>query len=479
MKSFKPTFLFVISVFCLPYVMASCGKKDDLTNTPVTPTKTIQKVTEREAKVYIGIADKWHQMEDPASYSNWSYVRTNAAGFYTNFIVMWRNSYQNTEDPQTSCNNMRKAFVKNGCFFETSMEKSVNSSANGGNDETTDKKYIDLLTNAGFVVDNTSLNYGVSDERIKTLKTYNGTRSCLTLVGPWTIGGDIESDQKSGNKQDRTNIAITDGMETDGPLGFWYSDSNQMREGSYSLVKYVEKNKQISAVMLAPYDAGVSGYNQSNDFLSESKQCVLDHEDNSASPDIWTIWTYGAHGDEPVFPESEVNSSGETEAANTLIGVGYWVIKHLNNFPKLEVTETGTVNSNVTVNVTNDTNAEVSISKGSTGIAEYTMPFVLSNAEDPQIEISPLIHATIDGGSKDWNIGFSVAGKDVTDNIVYNGGLNCINKLRISKTNKLTLLLSLKSKNSNASPVTIKLETMSNISNTKNSKNYTVTVKAL
>ncbi len=480
MKLSGTTFLFVLTVFCPLLMLASC-QKNSVTDDPTPPTKTIVKLPEREAKVYIGIADKWHIAASSDSYNQWSYVRNNAAGFYTNFIVMWRNSYQNTEDPQTSCNDMRKAFSKNGCFFETSMEKSVNSSANGGNDETTDKKYIDLLTTAGFNVDVTSLNYGVDTQRIKTLKTYNGTRSCLTLVGPWTIGGDIQSDAATGNKKDRANIAITDGMETDGPLGFWYSNSNGMREGSYSLVKYVEKNNQISAVMLAPYDAGVSGYNQSNDFLTESKQCVLNHEDNSASPDIWTIWTYGAHGDEPVFPESVVNAAGQTEAANTLIGVGYWVIKHLNNLPKLEIAATGTGNNGTTVKATDATTTEVSISKGSDGSAQYSLPVTLSNDEDPQIEISPVIHATIDQGSKDWTIGFSVAGKDVTDNIVYKGGLNCINTLRISNSNKLTLTISLKSKSSSTSisPVTIALETMSNISNTKNSKSYTIVVKAL
>lgn len=480
MKTTKSTLLFTFEFLFLFITLINCQKKD-LTNTLTPSVKIIQKLPERKVEVYIGIADRWHDIDDSDNYRKWSYVRQNAAGFYTNFIQMWQNSYQNSQDPQKSCDNMRKAFFKNGCFFETSMETQVNDSPNGINNETTDKKYIDLLTNAGFAVDNTSLNYGVDDQRIKTLRTYNGTRSCLTLVGPWTIGGDIESDATIGNKQIRDNILFTDGMETDGPLGFWYNDSGQMREGSYSLVKYVTENKRISAVMLAPYDAGVAGYNQTKDYLTVSKQCVLNHEDNNASPDIWTIWTYGELSDEPTFPESFVDSLGETEPANTLMGVGYWLIKHLNNFPKLGITM-GNVNNNVTVKATNDTTTEVSISKGSNGVFEYNMPIILSNDGEPQIEISPVIHATIDGNSKDWDISFNMAGNDVTDKIVYNGGLNCINNFRISKTNKLTLILNIKSKNNNAStllsPVSIKIETMSNISNTKNSKSYTIEVKA-
>jgi hypothetical protein len=253
-----------------------------------------------------------------------------------------------------------------------------------------------------------------------------------------------------------------------------------MREGSYSLVNFVENQNKTSAVMLAPYDAGVEGYNQTRDYLTISKQCVLEHEDNNASPDIWTIWTYGELSDEPTFPESFVDSLGETEPANTLMGVGYWLIKHLNSFPKLGIT-IGNVNNNVAVKATNDSTTEVSISKGSNGAFEYNMPILLSNDGDPQIEISPVIYATVDGGSKDWNISFNIAGKDLTDEIVYNGGLNCINNFRISKTNKLSLILNIKSKSSNISmlsPVSIKIETMSNISNTRNNKSYTVGIKA-
>lgn len=484
MKRSSIIFFFLITLLC-PFLMVTGCKKDTAVKTPQSDTtnnnKPILKLPEREAKVYIGIADRWHEVDDPNNYSKWSYIRENAAGFYTNFIVMWKNSYQNNVDPQKSCDDLRKAFLKSGCFFETSMETLVTSDSYGGNNEATDKKYIDLLTNAGFIVDNTSLNYGVSAQRINTLKTYKGQRSCLTLAGPWVVGGDIQSDVVKDNKQIRDNILITDGMQTDGPLGLWYNNSGNMHEGSYSLVKLVEKSHKISAVMLAPYDAGVAGYNQSKDFLTVSKQCVFGHEDNGASPDMWTIWTYGDHSDEPTFPESIVNSSGETEAANTLMGVGYWLIKHLNNFPKVEVT--GTVNDHATVNLTNGNNAEVTISKANNGSAEYNMSIIFSNDAEPQIEISPVIHAIISGGNKDWNISFDKAGKDVTDEIVYKGGLNCINFMRLSKTNKLTLNLNIKSKNPNSSslpsPVTIKIETMSNLSNTKNSQvSYTVIVKA-
>lgn len=202
----------------------SCQSNDDVvqkeTETEPPETKPVKELPERQVKVYMGVSGKWHQMADPANYDKWSYVRTNADGFYTNFIAMWINSYQNQKDPQESVNNIQKAFVKNGAFFETSMEEKVNNAPYGGNNEETDKKYLDLLTKGGFSVDYTSLNYGISSQRVTTLQTYKGDRECLLLAAPWFVGGNVTSNGGRDNKQLRENILATDGMQTDGLWDF-------------------------------------------------------------------------------------------------------------------------------------------------------------------------------------------------------------------------------------------------------------------
>ena len=53
-------------------------------------------------------------MDDPCNYDKWNYLRTNANRYYTKFIIMRMNSYQNDENELKSCGDMQKAFVKNG-----------------------------------------------------------------------------------------------------------------------------------------------------------------------------------------------------------------------------------------------------------------------------------------------------------------------------------------------------------------------------
>lgn len=237
-------------------------------------------------------------------------------------------------------------------------------------------------------------------------------------------------------------------------------------------MKFVEEKDKTSAVMLSPYAAKVAGYNATEDFFRVSKESVLGHEDNNASPDIWTIWTYGSDPGQPAFPESVVNPDGTKKPANTMIGVGYWLIKHLNTFPKVALQDTDAINANITKQ--DGSEVALSISKG----LEGTIPFKISNALDPDIEISPVIRAVIDENSKDWEIGFELKDKDVTDVVIYNGGLNFIGNKRLSKENELDLKMKVKARIDNPSPMVIKIRTMSNISNTVNSEeNYSITVK--
>jgi hypothetical protein len=471
--------LSLVSILMSVYSCKKSGQSNvNGKDTVAVKPKTVLNLPERQVKVYIGISDRWHEMEDPSNYNSWKYVRTSATGFYTNFIAMWVNSYQNNEDPQESCNKMRNAFTHNGCFFETSLETKVNDDATGGNNETTDKKYIDQLTNAGFVVDNTSLNYGIDAQRVNTLKTYRNQRNCLTLIGPWLLGGNIQSDATSGNAQLRQNILATDGAETDWVLGFWFGNTSNIREGSYSVASFARQKQKLSAIMLAPADGGMTTYNPTTDFFNTAKACVFGHEDTNTAPDMWTIWTYGERSDEPTFPESVVNSNGESQPANTLTGVGYWLLKHLNNQPKLQPKDTGTVNSATKVHSLTNSSAQLTMNN-SAGNTTYSMPVIISNDADPQIELSPVVNAAITGGTSDWNISFSLGGSDVTDDVVYNGGINCIKALRLSKTNKLTLFMNIKNKVTNAAPLTIKIKTMSNISNTANAGLYTITAQVL
>jgi len=246
----------------------------DFTGTEVT---TLDEVSPR---VYCGWDMRWHQLT--GNLDKWDYVRKNATGFYTNFIDMYYMVNENTKTAEQTLADLNKAFSSKYAFFEGSVETALNNS------EATDRKTLELLTEAGFTVDYASVNYMTvaaktsCQNRMNVLATYKGKRKVLYLCGPWCFNGNIKNDADAMEMS-----TWGDGTQTDGPLGYWYGDVGSMKQGSYSIVKRMNGLGKDTAIMLAPYAAGVAGYDASTDFLDVSKDCVFGHEDNNAAPPIW------------------------------------------------------------------------------------------------------------------------------------------------------------------------------------------------
>lgn len=426
--------------------------------------KEITILPEKEVKVYWGMQGKWHEWTNQESWKHWNYVRNNLTGFYTNFIDMWVMHYQNRQETAAeTCKKLYNTFTNKSCFFETSMEDKVNTGVNGFNDERSDKRSLDYLVDAGFSVDYTSMNYlslQPKEEclrRIDIVRTYKGNRKCMSLHAPWRYGGNIAIDATTANAQAREWASWCDGMETDGPLGFWVSDRDKMKEGSYSVVKYAEFLEKESAIMLAPYGAGVPGYDLMTDFLKVAKQCVMDHEDNEANPDLWVLWLYQG-GNLPQFPECEKDEYGNINTVNTATGVAFWVLKHFKEFPVLK--------ANIGGNTKDDNLITVNVKKGS----YVDVPIEVSNGNLPAVELSPVIRAIVDKDNPNWNFSFEIDGTDYTDDFIYNGGMNFIKEYRLTENKKITIDLRIKYNGGDTKNNTIKFEVMSNISNTKNKK---------
>ena len=366
---------------------------------------------------------------------------------------MWKINFQNKLSPQQTLKNLYDTFEGKSAFFEATMETRVNDSPTGYNNEETDRRTIDQLSDAGFSVDYTSVNYmSVSEadyckERMKLVATYRGNRKCLYLCGPWCFGGSIKND-----KDAMQMCTWGDGTQTDGPLGFWYSNQNKMKETSYSIVKQMDQMGKETAIMLAPYYAGIDAYDPRKDFLRVSKDCVLGHEDAGAMPQIWTLWMYGAGGMD-LFPEC-TSTGGVEEAACSGTGVAWWLLKHLNEFPVLnyggEATES----------------VKADVPKGE--VVKLSLAF--SNRNCPSVELAPVLRAVFDTRAKGWHYKFVRKNNDVTDDFVFRGGLNCKGGLRILNTNPLTIDLYVQA-DEGAAPLTIDIEAMSNASNTVNKKN--------
>ena len=448
------------ALMALLLVLPSCSKKEsgktDVEDEEVSFSdnsgKTVNTLPERKALVYWGWDNRWHEITDKANRDKWNFVRENLTGFYTNFIDMWCMNYQNSKSAQETCKALYDTFVGKSAFFEATMETAVNDSQVGYNNEETDRRTIDQLTGAGFSVDYTSVNYMTTanaaycKERMKLVATYKGDRKCLTLVGPWCFGGDIRND-----KDAKEMCTWGDGAQTDGPLGFWYSDQNKMRQTSYSVVKYMNQLGKESAIMLAPYYAGIDAYDPRKDFLKVSKDCVLGHEDADAMPQLWTLWMYGTGGMD-LFPESRT-TAGVQEPVCSGTGVAWWLLKHLKEFPVLNYD--GKATEAVKVDVKRGKAVKISLA--------------FSNRNCPAVELAPVLRAVFDTKAAGWQYKFVRKGVDITDDIVFHGGLNCIKDLRIQDTNPLYVDLYVRA-SEDAAPLSIDIEAMSNVSNTASKK---------
>lgn len=387
-------------------VDAATQKQSDGTYTTsygILPFKPYTEVTApgtHSPEVYLGSSsDRDEQSDNP---DQWSYVRQNADGFYANFINMWDYNLLTLKD-------LAQAFSNKHAYYE---------SDNKQNTIEKDQDAIIELQEAGFIVPYTSLNYGWSAEHQNNLKTYNllsgqKSRLCLTQSGPWCCGGDIKSEGANGdftNAAYRSWIKQSDGMSTDGPLGYWLVDQGQMQEGSYSLVKYAHSLGKKAAVMVCPYGANISSYN-TNQFLSVGESCVRAHEDNDAEPDIWIDYEYAT-----TFKSIPESKNGAP--ANTVTGMAYYLLKHIKGDP-------GTLDLYATSGSTtagkNQFSANVSktnqklVLKASAPVG--TTCHVSLNAADTSSWLDYAAVLKASGTVSGWNISFKIGGQDISGSV--------------------------------------------------------------
>lgn len=272
-------------------------------------------------KVFYGEAELVHQLL--TNTSQWTYVQQNADGFYVNFIEMY--AIMTPEDLR----GFFQLYQNKSAYFESDADPSHQPLER-------DKTAIVALHAAGWNITFTSQNYGWTVERDQILGYYNLTehvtrRPDFVQLGPWTLSGNISNDPGTGpypNSQYRAWIQQSDGVSTDGPMGYWSIDFQNMREGSYSTVQFAHRVGKPAAVMLCPYGAGVSTYDSVRDFLRVGISAIHGHEDNDADPDIWIIFEY-ADGTIPAVPE-QVNGN----PANSTSGMAYYALKHRDGEPE-------------------------------------------------------------------------------------------------------------------------------------------------
>lgn len=355
-------------------------------------------------QIYVGSANGWDAMI--AYPKQWAFVRRHADGFYVNFIQML---HQNAN----KCAQTRALFAHKNAYYESDSRYSgLGGFPDGGQfSRALQAQELQALLDGGFRVPYTSLNYGVDDAKLADLK-HQGlpkgvTRPCFAQNGPWTFGGGDITKDLGENARMRVDTARTDGASTDGPLSLWQADQGQMRSGSYSVVKYAHSLHKTAAVMVAPYDL-----KPTSQWLSVAQDCVRQHEDAGAKPDIWIVFEYATST--PTLPET-VNG----KPADTITGMAYWLIHHVQD-PKHWAHLTVPA-GNKTVTIRNDS---------------------------AWMDLCPVLTAQVHDPHRDWSVRFRLSGQDVTPQMTHDDGLPFIGRLRLWPGDTRQIQVSLTRRNS-------------------------------
>jgi hypothetical protein len=253
-------------------------------------------------------------------------------------------------------------------------------------------------------------------ERDQILGYYNLTehvprRPDFVQLGPWLLSGNISNDPGTGsfsNAQYRAWINQSNGVSTDGPMGFWSIDYHKVCEGSYSTVQYAHRISRPAAVMICPYAAGIVTYNSTRDYLTVGISAIQGHEDNDADPDTWIFFEYGDDSIPPV-PE-QLNGY----PANSTTGMAYYALKHRDGEPQTLDLYMDEGKIGQFAYVKQSTIADM-ILKSNVPV-ETVLNYTLHVADySPWLDYAACIRVLVSAGQQDgWNIRYSLKEVDIT-----------------------------------------------------------------
>ena len=381
-------------------------------------------------QIWIGSANGWQQMRDHPE--QWDYVRKNADGFYINFIELMNVT---KADLAPLCVDFKN---KNAYFESDSRNTGLGGFPDGGQfSDAMQARELNALLNAGFKVPYASLNYGIDINKLSDLHHIgmpNGKiRPVFAQQGPWTIGGDINGN--AGSAPDtRAWIKETDGMSTDGPLSLWEANQGNMRAGSFSMVKYAHSLQKTAVVMVTPYDL-----QPRSKWLAMAQQCVREHEDAGAKPDIWDVFEYAT--DTPTLPETDAKGL----PADTITGMAYWLIHHIKDPAHFATIVVPTHQDRFVSTAEYGANivpSNAAFSKTSAAHQLSSCTFMIKNSST-WLDLCPILNANVSGGDGHWLVQVTMSGKDVTSQIRSADGLSFIGLQRLwpgaSKRLRMTL----------------------------------------
>jgi len=355
----------------------------------------------RAALIYFGVSDEWPQLV--ASPTEWTYVQQHADGFYVNYLMLDRAAGNSDGDSQLLLAKTCRLFSNHAAYIESDMRPAEATLA-------TEQRDIEMLHAAGCRVEFSSLNYGWSAQRANNLTHFDlqaneGRRLNFEQIGAWSLNGNISGPSSKStpgyNALVRQDLLASDGISTDGPLGYWAGNVSQIQPASLSLVDYAHQHGRAAVIMMSPYGAGVplQVYDATKDILSTGEQEVRYFESRLEIPDIWAISQYATN----LTPVPEQRGA---MPADTISGLAYWLIHHVHDpdrLARLSLARTG------------------SGAGPGPGPAEGPTNLVLRNSST-WLDVAPLLHLSVRRASN-YAVALLLDGHDVTAQASTPGGL--------------------------------------------------------
>ena len=205
----------------------------------------------------------------------------------------------------------------------------------------------------------------------------------------------------------RSNMGVAGciGSGVDAPVYLFVNQGSTYRQSIYDMRDWTVDNGKKFNYLISPNNS----YNAA--LLADTQATVRAMEDSGHEPDVYGVVLYG---ERPVdLTPEKVTVNGVDQAATTITGLAYWLLKHRDGEPgtlDLSAIRSGTTQA---AGVTNPTlsNAAQIIPVSSTASQTYTLR---TNNSSPWLDYAGVLRARTQGSLHNWTITFAKGGQDIT-----------------------------------------------------------------
>lgn len=213
----------------------------------------------------------------------------------------------------------------------------------------------------------------------------------------------------------RDNMLVTGciGSGVDAPVYLYVHEGADYRQTIYDLRDWSVANGRKFNYLLSPNNS----YNAA--LLADTIFTVRDLEDQGHEPDVYGVVLYG---ERPVdlVPE-KITVNGVDQAATTITGLAYWLIKHRDGEPgTLDLSALRNASSHG-AGITSPILANASQSVVLPSSAPSTWSLRMENTS-PWLDYAGVLRARVTGASSDWSFTFTSGTTDITSSVMSGDG---------------------------------------------------------